>query len=507
MSIKVEGIRKDAYLTNRAKAHSKKFPSVNRSCIAVPKVKINTSKKTAIPTTRELEQRAVFRKRVCKFVMAAVSLAMIAVILITSALAYVEQASYRPAIEVFINGQLMGIVDNQEEFMVLMEDVKKQISEILDNEIVIEQKPVFVETSAKEESFTSLDKVERNIKSVIDVSVGAYAIKIEGETVGIVKDEDTAYEILHGIMEPYLPDDSSIRVGFDRDVQVIKKYVKFGEIESKEDIVAVLTDSAEEAVVYTVKRNDTLWDIAVDHNMEIEDILRMNPHIGEVIRPGDELTLSIPTPVLGVETRAVIVFKQDIPFEIEEVEDADLFEGRRSIVQKGINGEKEVEAELVRINGIEVDREVITEVVLAQPRVQTEKVGTKPLPPRYGTGTFQRPVQGRISSRFGMRWGRMHNGIDVAANTGTPIYAADGGKVVFAGWLGAYGYLVRIHHDNEYETYYAHCSQILVKNGQRVAKGEIIARVGSTGRSTGPHLHFEIRKNNTPQNPLNYIRY
>ena len=507
MSIKLEGIQSNAYLPNRTKRSVKKHSSAKRSCIAVPKVKVNTAKKTVIPTTRELEQLAVFRKRIGKFVMAAISIAIIAVIIITSALAYVEQASYRPGVEVFINGRLMGIVETEAEFEELMDSIREQLSDILDNEIVIEQEPVFVETSVKEEYFTALDEVESNIKSEIDISVGAYTIKIEGKTVGIVKDEDTAYTILHAIMEPYLPDDSSIRVGFDRDVEVERKYVKFGQIQQEEEIFEALTQVEEEATVYTVKRKDTLWDIAIDHNMEIEDILRLNPHIEEVIRPGDELTLSIPTPILGVETREVIVFKQDIPYEIEEKEDDSLFEGRRSVIQKGIHGEKEVEAELVRINGIEADREVINEMVLAEPRVQTERVGIKPLPPRHGTGIFQRPVQGRISSRFGMRWGRMHNGLDVAANTGTPIYAADGGEVIFAGWLGDYGYLVRIHHDNEYVTYYAHCSQILVRNGQRVAKGETIARIGSTGRSTGPHLHFEIRKNNVPQDPLNYISY
>lgn len=100
----------------------------------------------------------------------------------------------------------------------------------------------------------------------------------------------------------------------------------------------------------------------------------------------------------------------------------------------------------------------------------------------------------------------MHYGIDIASKTGTPIYAADGGKVVYAGYKGNYGYLVEIDHGNGFKTRYAHCSKILVKVGDKVYKGQHIANVGNTGRSTGPHLHFEVLKNGKNQNPANYVR-
>src|SRR5690606_14471224 len=111
----------------------------------------------------------------------------------------------------------------------------------------------------------------------------------------------------------------------------------------------------------------------------------------------------------------------------------------------------------------------------------------------------------KLTSRYGMRNGRMYYGLDIAASVGTPIRAADGGKVTYAGWKGSYGYLVEINHENGYVTRYAHCSSINVKVGQRVYKGQVIARVGNTGRSTGPHLHFEVLKNGRHVNPAGYI--
>ena len=112
----------------------------------------------------------------------------------------------------------------------------------------------------------------------------------------------------------------------------------------------------------------------------------------------------------------------------------------------------------------------------------------------------------RFTSGFGPRWGRMHNGLDFAAPHGTPIYATANGVIMFAGRKSAYGRLVKIKHDFGYETRYAHLSKIRVKNGQRVSRGERIGDMGNTGRSTGTHLHYEIRTNGKAVNPMNYIK-
>ncbi len=115
------------------------------------------------------------------------------------------------------------------------------------------------------------------------------------------------------------------------------------------------------------------------------------------------------------------------------------------------------------------------------------------------------PVDGVVVSGFGMRWGRMHEGIDIAAAFGTPNRAAASGTIIHAGWLGGYGNLVVIDHGNGLATAYAHASSILVGVGQQVAQGETVSLVGSTGNSSGPHLHFEVRVNGAAVDPLLYL--
>lgn len=120
--------------------------------------------------------------------------------------------------------------------------------------------------------------------------------------------------------------------------------------------------------------------------------------------------------------------------------------------------------------------------------------------------TFMRPVNGAtITSKYGKRSSGFHTGTDFAIALGTPAYAAASGTVTFAGWKGSYGYLVIIDHGNGYQTYYAHCSALYVSAGQTVKQGQNISAVGSTGNSTGPHLHFEIRYNGNTLNPQNYV--
>ncbi len=127
-----------------------------------------------------------------------------------------------------------------------------------------------------------------------------------------------------------------------------------------------------------------------------------------------------------------------------------------------------------------------------------------------GTGApsaagFIWPVSGPVTSPFGVRWGRMHEGIDIAASSGTPIHAAAAGTVIYAGWMEGYGNLVVIDHGNGLSTAYGHQSSIAVGNGQAVAQGQTIGYVGTTGHSTGPHLHFEVRVNGSPVDPLGYL--
>ena len=122
-----------------------------------------------------------------------------------------------------------------------------------------------------------------------------------------------------------------------------------------------------------------------------------------------------------------------------------------------------------------------------------------------GSGILRWPVSGPVTSPFGTRWGRMHEGIDIAVPSGTPVAAAGSGTVIYAGWMEGYGNLVAIDHGGGLATAYGHNTSVTVSVGQSVSAGDIIAYSGSTGHSTGPHVHFEVRVNGTPVDPLGYL--
>lgn len=133
-----------------------------------------------------------------------------------------------------------------------------------------------------------------------------------------------------------------------------------------------------------------------------------------------------------------------------------------------------------------------------------QQSGTSP-PPSGNPGGFQWPVSGPVTSPFGWRWGRMHEGIDIAVPSGTPVHAAAAGTVIYAGWMGGYGNLVAIDHGGGISTAYGHNTSVTVAVGQHVDQGAVIAYSGSTGHSTGPHVHFEVRVGGSPRDPLGYL--
>ncbi len=217
------------------------------------------------------------------------------------------------------------------------------------------------------------------------------------------------------------------------------------------------------------------------------------------LNSGKECTLLVQATVEGEG-------QESIPFEVEQKKDDTKYIGDKKIVQEGKNGLRNIKYSSVKVNGEEIERTVLSEEIISLPIKQIEIIGTKEPPSPTGTGEFAKPTAGTLTSSFGERWNREHCGIDIGASVGTMIYASDNGTVTYSQYNdGGYGYLVKIDHANGYETYYAHCSELLVDEGDVVAKGDPIAKVGNTGRSTGPHLHFEVRKNNEPQNPLKYI--
>ncbi len=125
--------------------------------------------------------------------------------------------------------------------------------------------------------------------------------------------------------------------------------------------------------------------------------------------------------------------------------------------------------------------------------------------PTSAGGTLDWPVAGPVTSGFGTRWGKTHEGIDIAVGSGTQVHAAAAGTVIYAGWMSGYGNLVVIDHGNGLSTAYGHNTSLLVGQGAQVGAGAVVAMSGSTGHSTGPHVHFEVRVNGVPVDPLGYL--
>lgn len=167
---------------------------------------------------------------------------------------------------------------------------------------------------------------------------------------------------------------------------------------------------------------------------------------------------------------------------------------------------------LMTANGLSDPRELRVGQVLTIPgayraaSLGTASSGVHPYTGERESRQFQWPVaQGVVSSGFGIRNGAMHDGVDIAAPAGTPVYAADGGVVIFSGTLHGYGNTVIIRHDDDYATVYGHNERNLVSEGVRVARGQQIGEIGRSGRTTGANLHFEVRRDNLARDPLAYL--
>ena len=195
---------------------------------------------------------------------------------------------------------------------------------------------------------------------------------------------------------------------------------------------------------------------------------------------------------------------QTIPAPVEEREDPGLLVGERQVIQEGADGLAERVDRVILRDGREESRQTVSETTVTEPVAQVVAVGTG-TGPEAAAGRFRWPCQGRVTSPFGARhiFGTegFHRGTDIAAPQGTAITAAAAGRVCFAGEKGSYGNLVQIDHGNGYVTRYAHCAAFLAQEGDWVEQGQEVALVGSTGRSTGPHCHFEIRWQGEPFDP------
>ncbi len=216
---------------------------------------------------------------------------------------------------------------------------------------------------------------------------------------------------------------------------------------------------------------------------------------------------------LDVKTVAVTNETYTVKYETVAKNDSSKNAGYQSVITKGVNGLGQTSAETTYLNGEAVSDPVITKTIMRAPVDEVVVVGTKNVyvtsaPQNASSSGFRWPLSktGMITSEFGERRGsRRHGGVDLAVPTGTSVFAVKSGTVEEAGYASDYGYYIVINHGNGLKTRYAHNKKNIVSSGQTVYSGQLIALSGNTGRSTGPHLHFEVILNGTRVNPGYYI--
>lgn len=416
---------------------------------------------------------------------------------------------YTKGVEVSVDGQELGVVASQAEFEAVVDAVEARAGEILGREYTLESDITYSAKLVEKDAVVSAAGFEADLFDNIDDVVESYVLTVNGETLGAVTNGDALDALLEEIKAPYV-NENTVSVSFAETVGITKDYSAAGSVKSLTYLKKVLTANSLEAVTYEVKKGDTYYGIAGKYDMTLTELLNMNPDASvNSLMIGDVLTVQASVPFLSVETVDAVTYEEVLEPIVEYREDASMYQGETKVLDAGTEGLARVSARVSNVNGLEQSREIVSSETLVEPGTKIVAKGTKARPKTMPTGSFIWPVKGTITSEFGYRslFGtyRYHSGMDIGVAYGTSIKAADGGTVTYAGWSGAYGYLVTISHGNGLETYYAHNSSLLVSVGSKVYQGQVIAKAGSTGRSTGPHCHFEVRKNGNRVNPRNYL--
>lgn len=278
--------------------------------------------------------------------------------------------------------------------------------------------------------------------------------------------------------------------------------VEEDELSDLKTAVAEVTKEEETNKIYSVKAGDTLSGIAQQYGLSLDYLVKLNEfaNADQTIHIDQELIVAVPEPELLIRKVEGILYEENFTANPIIIPNNDWYNTKEVLLSEGTTGFREVNAFITYDNGVEAGKTTVHTTVLEESVPEVIERGII-VPP-----TYIKPISGgRFSSGFGRRWGRMHKGVDWATPTGTTVFASSDGVVEFAGWGNGYGNTILIAHPDGRKTRVAHLSRILVSVGQSVKQGETIGLSGSTGRSTGPHVHFEIYINGTQVNPLDYI--
>ena len=436
-------------------------------------------------------------------------LPVISVVFMVSVLSNVSNLAYGVGVE--YKGQQLGILDTESKYDETEKALQERITYTEDDEKVVITPKLAVRLITDEKDIVEPDALVDKLLMNSDADiVEACGVFVDGEFLGAIEDRQTVDSMLSRRLSRYIDEDVK-EVFFDKEVELSDGLFLANSVVDSKDIIDTFGSSYATAVYYTAEKGDTPSGIASMYNLSTSELAAMNPGILTDLRPGDEVMVSVEEPYLSVNVVKQETYNEEIPYETIKTETDTLYKGDSRTVVKGIKGERRVVADVVYHNGIELSRDVLESAVLSEPKAAEVQIGTKPLAPITGikisgTGIYSWPVAGGYISSY-MGDGRGHKGIDIAAPYGTTIFAAEEGTVVLVQKIKyGYGYNFIIQHNDGRRTRYAHCSAIYVSVGQKVIKGEPVAAVGSTGQSTGNHLHFEVIENGVFRNPLDFVK-
>ncbi|MCR5476667.1 MAG: M23 family metallopeptidase [Lachnospiraceae bacterium] len=299
-------------------------------------------------------------------------------------------------------------------------------------------------------------------------------------------------------------------VNFTKEVEIAEGYLPASQIILLSDAVEEVTKEEEKPSEYKIVSGDTLSEIAMKLSTPIDTLIALNPDkladANAILHIDDILIYTVPEPEVAVQRVERCYYEEVYDAPVVYIPRDDWYTTETNLIQQPSAGFRKVVVDEFYVNDVLSDRVIVREEVVMEAVPKIVERGTK-VPP-----TYIKPISGgRLSSGFGYRSrptrgaSTYHKGIDWATPVGTSVYASSGGTVSKAGWGSGYGYVVYIDHPDGKQTRYGHLSKVLVTVGQSVSQGQLIAKSGNTGVSTGPHIHFEILVGGKQVNPLNYI--
>ncbi len=413
-----------------------------------------------------------------------------------------------PAYAVYIDGQEKFFVKSSDQVDEITAQLEAECNDKTDREMKVCNIIEYKKTQVSRNAITPADEIKGLLAKELDIKTLAAAISVDGKVIAYIDKQEQAEQLLEDMKAEYSTMDQNeklLEVSFAEKVEVKTSMVDPEDVLSRGEAINLITTGTLAPQKYIVKDGDCLWQIARKNDMYVDDILQANKLQTEDLSLGQELILEKSKPYISVLSKVEGEKTEAIPYETEII--VDKASSRIKVKQAGLDGQKHIAYIATLINGVVQDREILKESIVKKPVNKVIIKGTNVVQVASrsgggGTGALDWPVYGSITQYY--RSG--HSGIDIATKRGTPIKAADSGYVTFAGYQGGYGNFIIVDHGNGIVTRYAHCNSLVASLGQRVGKGETIATLGSTGRSTGPHLHFEVQLHGSFQNPLGYLR-